>query len=65
MENIIDENAVNSMPMLLESDAAEWWRLVKSSAEKFSDVTRMIRDVFSPPKPAWRIYAEINETANK
>ena len=62
VENITDENAVNSMPMLLEGDAAEWWRGVKASAEKFSDVTRMIRDAFSPPKPAWRIYAEINET---
>ena len=54
MENITDENAVNTMPMWLDGNAAELWGGVKGSAEQFSDVTRMIRDAFSPPKPAWR-----------
>lgn len=61
IEGISDTNAVNGMPMLLEGDAAEWWRGVKLSAKTFADVVRMLRESFSPPKPAWRIYAEINE----
>lgn len=62
VENISDANAVNGMPMLLEDDAAEWWRGVKQNAKVFADVIKMLRDAFSPPKPAWRIYAELNET---
>lgn len=61
VENISDSNAVNGMPMILEGEAAEWWRGVKSSAKTFNDVIRMLRESFSPPKPAWRVYAEINE----
>lgn len=61
MENITDTSAVNGMPMLLEGDAAEWWRGVKAKARTFDDVVKMIRESFSPPKPAWRVYAEVNE----
>lgn len=61
-ENVSDENAVNCMPMLLEGDASEWWRGVKTSGLKFDDVIRMLREAFCPPKPNWRIYVEINET---
>ncbi|XP_075158863.1 activity-regulated cytoskeleton associated protein 2-like [Haematobia irritans] len=61
VEHISDVNAVNGMPMLLEGDAAEWWSGVRANAKTFSDVIKMIRDAFSPPKPAWRIYSEINE----
>lgn len=61
VEGIADANAVNGMPMLLQGDAAEWWRGAKSKAKTFSDVLKMLREAFAPPKPAWRIYAEIYE----
>ena len=61
VEHVTDENAINGMPILLEGDAAEWWRGVKSNAATFADVVRMIRESFSPPKPAWRVFAEISE----
>lgn len=61
VENISDGNAVNGMPMLLEGEAAEWWRGVKDSAKKFDDVIKMLRQTFSPKRLAWRIYAEIYE----
>ena len=62
VEKISDVDAVNSMPMLLECDAAEWWQGVKTQAEMFDDVVRMLCEAFSPPKPDWRIYAEIFES---
>ncbi|XP_061397364.1 activity-regulated cytoskeleton associated protein 2-like [Musca vetustissima] len=61
VENVSDENAINGMPMLLLGDASEWWAGVKGKAKKFDDVVKMLRDSFCPPKPAWRIYAEIME----
>uniref|UniRef100_A0A1I8MWI2 Ty3 transposon capsid-like protein domain-containing protein n=1 Tax=Musca domestica TaxID=7370 RepID=A0A1I8MWI2_MUSDO len=61
VENINDETAVSGMSVLLEGDASEWWRGVKTSALRFDDVITMLRKAFSPPKPALRINAEINE----
>ncbi|XP_073820670.1 activity-regulated cytoskeleton associated protein 1-like [Musca autumnalis] len=49
------------MPMLLQGDAAEWWSGVKGRAKTFKDVIKMLREAFAPPKPAWRIYAELFE----
>ncbi|XP_073819911.1 activity-regulated cytoskeleton associated protein 2-like [Musca autumnalis] len=61
VEDVADANAVNGMPMLLQGDAAEWWSGVKGKAKTFKDVTKMLREAFAPPKPAWRIYAELFE----
>ena len=55
-------DAVNSIPMLLERNAADWWQGVKTQTETFDDVVRMLREAFSPPKPDWRVYAEIYES---
>ncbi|XP_053961366.1 activity-regulated cytoskeleton associated protein 1-like [Anastrepha ludens] len=52
-------DAVKGMPMILGGDAAEWWRGVKEQVVDFADVTRRLREGFSPSKPAWRIYAEV------
>lgn len=62
VEKISDADAISGMPMILEGDAAEWWRGVKSKAEAFDDIIRMLREAFSPPKPSWRIYVEVFET---
>ncbi|XP_036322142.1 uncharacterized protein LOC118736151 [Rhagoletis pomonella] len=62
VEKISDADAISGMPMVLEGDAAEWWRGVKSKANAFSDEIRMLREAFSPPKPSWRIYVEIFES---
>ncbi|XP_017473239.1 PREDICTED: uncharacterized protein LOC108364160 isoform X2 [Rhagoletis zephyria] len=59
VEKINDVDAIKGMPMLLEGDAAEWWRGVKDEFADFADVVRRLRESFSPPKPAWRIYSEI------
>uniref|UniRef100_A0A1I8N1W3 Uncharacterized protein n=1 Tax=Musca domestica TaxID=7370 RepID=A0A1I8N1W3_MUSDO len=47
VESILDANAANGMPMFL------------AKATTFADLVKMFRDAFSPPKSAWRIYAEI------
>ncbi|XP_054747797.1 activity-regulated cytoskeleton associated protein 2-like [Anastrepha obliqua] len=38
---------------------AEWWRGIKEQVVDFADVTRRLRESFSPSKPAWQIYAGI------
>ncbi|XP_073821305.1 activity-regulated cytoskeleton associated protein 2-like [Musca autumnalis] len=59
VEGVADANAVNGMPMLLQGDAAEFWSGVKAKAKTFKDVIEMVREAFAPPKPAWRVYAEL------
>ncbi|XP_017464511.1 PREDICTED: uncharacterized protein LOC108357933 [Rhagoletis zephyria] len=61
VEKISDADAINEMPTLLEGDAAEWWRGIKDHVTDFIDVLRKLRKCFSPPRPAWKIYAEIFE----
>ncbi|XP_067622402.1 activity-regulated cytoskeleton associated protein 2-like [Eurosta solidaginis] len=60
-EKVRDGDAISGMPMVLEGDAAEWRRGVKSEAQSFSDVICMLREAFSHPKQSWRIYVEIFE----
>lgn len=62
VKNINDADAINGIPLLLEGDAAGWWRGVKDQVSTFTDVIRMLRESFSPAKPAWRIYSEIMES---
>ena len=62
VESVTDINAINGMPMLLQGDAAEWWRGVKHNAHTLGDVVRMIRDAFLPLKTACRIFAEISQS---
>ncbi|XP_017493696.1 PREDICTED: uncharacterized protein LOC108381809, partial [Rhagoletis zephyria] len=61
LEKINDCDAINGMPMLLEGDAAEWWRGIKDNVTDFVDVVCKLRESFSPARPAWRIYYEIFE----
>ncbi|XP_036334784.1 activity-regulated cytoskeleton associated protein 2-like [Rhagoletis pomonella] len=61
VEKINDADAIIGMPMILEGDAAEWWRGVQEKAKAFDDVVRMLREAFSPLKPSWRIYGDIFE----
>ncbi|XP_036334492.1 activity-regulated cytoskeleton associated protein 2-like [Rhagoletis pomonella] len=61
VEKINDADAISGMPMILEGDAEEWWRGVKSKAKTFDDIVCMLREAFSPPRPSWRIYVEIFE----
>ncbi|XP_053968777.1 activity-regulated cytoskeleton associated protein 2-like [Anastrepha ludens] len=62
VEKISDADAITGMPMILEGDAAEWWRGVQPKPKVFEDVVRMLREAFCPPKPDWRIYAEMIES---
>lgn len=58
-ENISDDMALLSLPLLLEGYAANWWQGVKNEACSFSDAINLLKNSFAPPKPDWRIFAEI------
>lgn len=58
-ENIPDERALLSLPLLFEGYASTWWQGVQYEAKTFNEAIELLRNAFSPPKPDWRIYSEI------
>ena len=59
-ENVSDELALTSLPLILDGYALSWWHGIKNEATSFEIAIDLLRKAFSPPKPDWRIFAEIN-----
>ncbi|KNC22596.1 hypothetical protein FF38_00157 [Lucilia cuprina] len=64
-EHILDQMALISLPLLLEGYASSWWQGVKHEANNFDEAIKLLRTAFAPPKPDWRIYAEIFQDKQK
>lgn len=59
IEHISDEDALRGLSLLFYGLASTWWQGVKREAKTWSDALELIRDHFSPTKPAYQIYMEI------
>lgn len=64
-ENVSDTLALTSFPLLLEGYASTWWQGVQYEAKNFEMAIDLLRKAFSPPKPDWRIFAEITQDKQK
>ncbi|XP_065356155.1 uncharacterized protein LOC135950547 [Calliphora vicina] len=64
-EHVSDLMALTSLPLLLEGYASSWWQGVKHEARTFDEAIELLRSAFAPPKPDWRIYAEIFQDKQK
>lgn len=61
IECISDEDALKGISLLFYGLASTWWQGVRKEAKTWDDVLALIRDHFSPTKPAYQIYMEIFE----
>ncbi|XP_065368466.1 activity-regulated cytoskeleton associated protein 1-like [Calliphora vicina] len=61
VESISDEDALKGISLLFYGLASTWWQGVRKEAKTWNDVLLLIRDHFSPTKPAYQIYVEIFE----
>ncbi|TMW41946.1 hypothetical protein DOY81_012974 [Sarcophaga bullata] len=59
IESISDEDALKGISLLFYGMASTWWQGVRKEAKTWNDVLALIRDHFSPTKPAYQIYVEI------
>ncbi|XP_017469143.1 PREDICTED: uncharacterized protein LOC108361113 isoform X3 [Rhagoletis zephyria] len=59
IESISDEDALKGLSLLLQGLASTWWQGVRKEAKTWADAIALIRDNFSPTKPAYQIYLEI------
>ncbi|XP_073952524.1 uncharacterized protein [Choristoneura fumiferana] len=56
---VSDEHAVRGLAMLLEGDAAVWWRGVRNSVTTWRDAATRLRAVYGAPRPAYQLLREI------
>lgn len=61
LENISDENALKGISLLFCGIASTWWQGVRKEAKTWEDVIGLIREHFSPTKPAYQVYMELFE----
>lgn len=62
IEEISDANALKGLCLLLEDEAATWWRGVKNGVTSWKKATELLQSAFAPLKPAYQIYGEIFST---
>ncbi|KAH8401144.1 hypothetical protein KR009_003181, partial [Drosophila setifemur] len=58
LESISDENALKGLSLLFFGLASTWWQGVRKEATTWKAATELIREHFSPTKPAYQVYME-------
>ena len=61
VEQISDKDALKGISLLFTNFASTWWKGVRREAKTWDDAIRLLREHFSPTKPAYQIYLEIFE----
>ncbi|CAG9122181.1 unnamed protein product [Plutella xylostella] len=57
--NVSDEHALRGLPMLLEGDAAVWWRGVRASVAGWGAALQRLRAMYGTPLPAYKVFRAI------
>ncbi|KAH8397066.1 hypothetical protein KR215_008118 [Drosophila sulfurigaster] len=58
LEMISDENAMKGISLLFYGIASTWWQGVRKEAKTWNDAIGLIREHFSPAKPAYQVYMD-------
>ncbi|KQS62625.1 activity-regulated cytoskeleton associated protein 1 [Drosophila erecta] len=58
LEGISDENALKGISLLFYGMASTWWQGVRKEAATWKEAINLIREHFSPTKPAYQVYME-------
>ncbi|KOB75623.1 Retrovirus-related Pol polyprotein from transposon 17.6 [Operophtera brumata] len=59
VEQISDEDAIKSVPLILKEEAATWWNGVKEQISTWSDFESRVRHAFAPKRPAYQLYQNL------
>ncbi|KAI5637649.1 hypothetical protein NE865_09632 [Phthorimaea operculella] len=57
--NVSDVHALKGLPILLEGEAAVWWRGVKAAITTWSDAVARLRAMFGVPRPPFTIFRRL------
>ncbi|CAD7013971.1 uncharacterized protein LOC101451854 [Ceratitis capitata] len=61
LETISDADALKGLSLLFYGIASTWWQGVRKEAKTWCDAITLIREHFSPTKPAYQVYLELFE----
>jgi len=61
LEEISDDDALKGLALLFYDIASVWWQGVRKEAKSWKEAIALIREHFSPVKPAHQVYMEIFE----
>ena len=62
---ILVYKALFSFPFLLKGCASSWWQGIKTKAKTLDNAIQLLCTNFSPPKPDWRLFAELFQDKQK
>lgn len=65
MKNLLDYDALRSLPLILKGNAAIWWSGVKDTITTWNDFESQVRKTFAPQKPGYVIFQELSELRQK
>lgn len=57
--NISDDHALRGLPLLLEGDAAIWWRGIKTSVTSWGESIKRLRGMYGLPNPGHKVLRNI------
>ncbi|CAH2035488.1 unnamed protein product, partial [Iphiclides podalirius] len=57
--DVSDEHALRGFPMLLEGNAAAWWRGTRNGVLSWSEAVVRLRTMYGSPPPAYKVLREI------
>ncbi|XP_028178687.1 activity-regulated cytoskeleton associated protein 2-like, partial [Ostrinia furnacalis] len=62
---VSDEHALRGLPILLEGDAAVWWRGARASVHTWPDAVARLRAMYGMQQPPYKVLREIVNTEQK
>ncbi|XP_047021036.1 uncharacterized protein LOC124631004 [Helicoverpa zea] len=59
VEQIPDEDAIMSVPLILREEAATWWNGIKEQVKTWEEFISRVRHAFAPKRPGYQLYQNV------
>lgn len=56
---VSDDIALRGLPMLMEGEAAIWWRGVRNEVSSWPDALKRLRAMYGVPRPAHKVFRDV------
>ncbi|CAB3240087.1 unnamed protein product [Arctia plantaginis] len=57
--SVSDEMALRGLPMLLNGQAAVWWRGIRHEVTSWSEAVKRLRSMYGIPRPPYKLYRDV------
>lgn len=60
--SVPDDIALRGLPMLMQGEAAVWWRGVRKEVSSWPDALKRLRSMYGVPRPAYKVFRDVFST---